>query len=39
MFKRSFGNDCIVDILDDMNEIYVSPPLNNNKNFKKDDHG
>ena len=37
MFKRSFGNDCIVDILDDMNEIYVSPPLNNNKNFKKDD--
>ncbi len=35
MFKTSFGNDCIVDILDDMNEIYVSPPLNNNKNFKK----
>lgn len=36
MFKTTFGNDCIVDILDDMNEIYVSPPLNNNKNFKKD---
>jgi len=35
MFKTSFGNDCIVDILDDMNEIYVSPPLNNNKNFTK----
>ena len=35
MFKTSFGNDCIVDILDDMNDIYVSPPLNNNKNFKK----
>jgi hypothetical protein len=24
-----------VDILDDMNEIYVSPPLNNNTTFKK----
>ena len=35
MFKTSFGNDCIVDILDDMNEIYVSPPLNNKKNFTK----
>jgi len=36
MFKTLFGSDCIVDILDDMNEIYVSPPSNNNKNFKKD---
>ena len=35
MFKTSFGSDCVVDILDDMNEIYVSPPSNNNKNFKK----
>jgi hypothetical protein len=35
MFKRLYGNDYSVDILQDMNEIYVSPPLNNNINFKK----
>jgi hypothetical protein len=34
MFKKLFGSECVVDILDDMNEIYVSPSLNNN-NFKK----
>jgi hypothetical protein len=34
MFKKLFGSKCVVDILDDMNEIYVSPSLNNN-NFKK----
>jgi hypothetical protein len=35
MFKRFYGNDYAVDILQDMDEIYVSPPLNNNINFKK----
>jgi hypothetical protein len=35
MFKILYGNDYTVDILHDMNEIYVSPPLNNNINFKK----
>jgi hypothetical protein len=35
MFKNLFGSNCIVDVLHDMNEIYVSPPSNNNKNFKK----
>jgi len=35
LFKNMFGNNSIVDVLHDMNEIYVSPPSNNNKNFKK----
>jgi hypothetical protein len=35
MFKKSFGKQCIIDILDDMNEIYVSPSLNNNDNLQK----
>jgi len=35
MFKKSLGRDYVIDILHDMNEIYVSPPSNNNKNFKK----
>jgi hypothetical protein len=35
MFKRLYGDDYAIDILQDMNEIYVSPPLNNNINFKK----
>ena len=34
MFKKLLGHDHIIDILHDMNEIYVSPPSNNNKNFK-----
>jgi hypothetical protein len=36
MFKKLYENDYSVDILQDMNEIYVSPPLNNNINLKKD---
>ena len=35
MFKKSLGSDYSIDILHDMNEIYVSPPSNNNKNFVK----
>jgi len=35
MFKKLFGSDYVIDILHDMNEIYVSPPSNNNKNFEK----
>ena len=35
MFKKSLGSDYAIDILHDMNEIYVSPPSNNNKNFVK----
>lgn len=35
MFKRRLGSKYIIDVLHDMNEIYVSPPSNNNKNFKK----
>lgn len=35
MFKKSFGSNYVIDILHDMNEIYVSPPLNNNKDFQK----
>jgi hypothetical protein len=35
MFKRMYGDNYTVDILQDMNEIYVSPPLNNNINFEK----
>ena len=34
MFKNLFGSNYVVDILHDMNEIYVSPPSNNNKSFK-----
>ena len=35
MFKKSFGSNYVIDILHDMNEIYVSPPSNNNKDFQK----
>jgi hypothetical protein len=35
LFKTLSGNDNNVDILEDMNEIYVSPPSNYNQNFKK----
>ena len=35
MFRKTFGSDYVIDILHDMNEIYVSPPSNNNKNFQK----
>lgn len=35
MFKTLYGDNYAVDILQDMNEIYVSPPLNNNINFEK----
>ena len=35
MLKGLHGCNTIVDVLHDMNEIYVSPPSNNNKNFKK----
>ena len=35
MLKGLHGRNTIVDVLHDMNEIYVSPPSNNNKNFKK----
>ena len=35
ILKGLHGRNTIVDVLHDMNEIYVSPPSNNNKNFKK----
>lgn len=39
MFRRLFGGSGSdkykIDILHDMNEIYVSPPSNNNKDFEK----
>jgi hypothetical protein len=35
MFKKSLGSNYAIDILHDMNEVYVSPPSNNNKNFEK----
>lgn len=37
MFRRLFGGGgrYKIDILHDMNEIYVSPPSNNNKDFEK----
>uniref|UniRef100_A0A6C0CFD1 Uncharacterized protein n=1 Tax=viral metagenome TaxID=1070528 RepID=A0A6C0CFD1_9ZZZZ len=36
MFRRLFGaSGYKIDILHDMNEIYVSPPSNNNKDFEK----
>jgi len=35
MFRKTFGSDYVIDILHDMNEIYVSPPSNNNKDFQK----
>lgn len=35
MFIKSFGSNYAIDILHDMNEIYVSPPSNNNKGFQK----
>jgi hypothetical protein len=31
MFQNFLGNDYIIDIIHDMNEIYVSPLINNNK--------
>jgi hypothetical protein len=37
MFTRLLDNSSgfMIDVLHDMNEIYVSPPSNNNKNFQK----
>jgi hypothetical protein len=35
MFKRLLGCNYKIDVLHDMNEIYVSPPSNNNKDFQK----
>jgi hypothetical protein len=35
MFRKLFGNNYMIDVLKDMNEVYVSPPSNNNKDFVK----
>jgi len=35
MFKKLFGDDYKVDVIHQMNEIYVSPPSNNNADFVK----
>lgn len=35
MFNEYFGKGYYIDLLHDMNEVYVSPPSNNNKDFVK----
>jgi hypothetical protein len=35
MFRKLFGSNHMIDVLQDMNEVYVSPPSNNNKDFVK----
>ena len=35
MFRKSVGKGYYIDLLHDMNEVYVSPPSNHNKDFVK----
>jgi hypothetical protein len=35
MFRKSIGKGYYIDLLHDMNEVYVSPPSNHNKDFVK----
>lgn len=35
MFNEYFGKGMYIDLLHDMNEVYVSPPSNRNKDFEK----